>query len=200
MIEPFLRFGNTSSSSTWCAPCSGTWAPAGYHVLGHSMHMRLIIELCPEGEQLRVALLTGVMLRCFAACLCGLHVLAHTSVISARAVLVAAETMSIAVSSCTQYHAAGPRRYAWGYVESRQGVRRGDRLWQLSFGSGFKCNSATWTALRDCNEQVRPLCMTPEAGCNFVGGSPPAATPLDRGAQLRTRMLSSDDMGAALSG
>ena len=39
-------------------------------------------------------------------------------------------------------------------MESRQGVRRGDRLWQLSFGSGFKCNSATWTALRDCNEQV----------------------------------------------
>lgn len=41
-------------------------------------------------------------------------------------------------------------------MESRQGVTRGDRLWQLSFGSGFKCNSAVWTALRDCNDQVRP--------------------------------------------
>lgn len=32
----------------------------------------------------------------------------------------------------------GPRR-----------LRRGDRIWQIAFGSGFKCNSAVWKALRD---------------------------------------------------
>jgi len=40
-----------------------------------------------------------------------------------------------------------PRRYVLSYIES-QGVRRGDRIWQLGFGSGFKCNSAVWKAKR----------------------------------------------------
>jgi hypothetical protein len=38
-------------------------------------------------------------------------------------------------------------RYVLSYIES-QGVRRGDRIWQLGFGSGFKCNSAVWKAKR----------------------------------------------------
>jgi hypothetical protein len=33
------------------------------------------------------------------------------------------------------------------YIETL-GVRRGDRIWQLGFGSGFKCNSAVWRAKR----------------------------------------------------
>ena len=39
------------------------------------------------------------------------------------------------------------RRYVLSYIEV-QGVRRGDRIWQLGFGSGFKCNSAVWRAKR----------------------------------------------------
>ena len=27
-------------------------------------------------------------------------------------------------------------------------IRRGDLVWQIAFGSGFKCNSAVWQALR----------------------------------------------------
>ena len=50
------------------------------------------------------------------------------------------------------YPVTNLRRYAWGYVETVQGVRRGDRVWQLAFGSGFKCNSAVWVALRDCRD------------------------------------------------
>jgi 3-ketoacyl-CoA synthase len=38
--------------------------------------------------------------------------------------------------------------YSFGFVESFQGVRRGDLVWQIAFGSGFKCNSAVWRALR----------------------------------------------------
>jgi 3-ketoacyl-CoA synthase len=38
--------------------------------------------------------------------------------------------------------------YSFGFVESVQGVRRGDLVWQIGFGSGFKCNSAVWRALK----------------------------------------------------
>lgn len=38
--------------------------------------------------------------------------------------------------------------YVLAYIESHLGVRQGDRIWQLGFGSGFKCNSAVWRANR----------------------------------------------------
>jgi 3-ketoacyl-CoA synthase len=38
--------------------------------------------------------------------------------------------------------------YSFGFVESVQGVKTGDIVWQIGFGSGFKCNSAVWRALR----------------------------------------------------
>jgi 3-ketoacyl-CoA synthase len=43
--------------------------------------------------------------------------------------------------------------YVLSYIESTgAGVRRGDRVWQLGFGSGFKCNSAVWRARRRIKE------------------------------------------------
>ncbi|GLJ33340.1 hypothetical protein SUGI_0670760 [Cryptomeria japonica] len=38
--------------------------------------------------------------------------------------------------------------YELAYMEAKKSVKRGDRLWQIAFGSGFKCNSAVWKALR----------------------------------------------------
>lgn len=39
-------------------------------------------------------------------------------------------------------------------IECKQsGVRRGERVWQIAFGSGFKCNSAVWRALRDVHDR-----------------------------------------------
>ena len=43
--------------------------------------------------------------------------------------------------------------YSFGYVESAQGVKKGDLVWQIGFGSGFKCNSAVWKALKPINRQ-----------------------------------------------
>jgi 3-ketoacyl-CoA synthase len=44
-------------------------------------------------------------------------------------------------------------RYVLSYIESTgAGVAKGDRIWQLGFGSGFKCNSAVWRALRRVKE------------------------------------------------
>ncbi|KIZ06635.1 3-ketoacyl-CoA synthase 4 [Monoraphidium neglectum] len=38
--------------------------------------------------------------------------------------------------------------YCLAYIESYRGLKRGDTVWQLGFGSGFKCNSAVWRANR----------------------------------------------------
>ena len=42
-------------------------------------------------------------------------------------------------------------RYILANIESTKGVKAGERIWQIGFGSGFKCNSAVWKALRTIN-------------------------------------------------
>ena len=37
---------------------------------------------------------------------------------------------------------------AWSEACSKNGVLPGEKVWQIAFGSGFKCNSAVWKALR----------------------------------------------------
>lgn len=51
--------------------------------------------------------------------------------------------------------------YELAYLEAKDRVRRGDRLWQLAFGSGFKSNSAVWRAKR----HVNPTSRNPWADC-----------------------------------
>ncbi|VAI56945.1 unnamed protein product [Triticum turgidum subsp. durum] len=49
--------------------------------------------------------------------------------------------------------------YELAYSEAKGRIRRRDRIWQIAFGSGFKCNSAVWKALRSVNpakEQNNP--------------------------------------------
>ncbi|CAO2815953.1 unnamed protein product [Amaranthus hypochondriacus] len=38
--------------------------------------------------------------------------------------------------------------YELAYLEAKGKIHSGDRIWQLAFGSGFKCNSAVWKAVR----------------------------------------------------
>ncbi|OVA18732.1 FAE1/Type III polyketide synthase-like protein [Macleaya cordata] len=39
--------------------------------------------------------------------------------------------------------------YELAYMEAKGRIRKKDRVWQIAVGSGFKCNSAVWVALRN---------------------------------------------------
>ncbi|CAH8274337.1 unnamed protein product [Arabidopsis lyrata] len=51
--------------------------------------------------------------------------------------------------------------YELAYTEAKGRMRKGNRVWQIAFGSGFKCNSAVWVALRD----VKPSVNNPWEHC-----------------------------------
>ncbi|KAK4276577.1 hypothetical protein QN277_014709 [Acacia crassicarpa] len=51
--------------------------------------------------------------------------------------------------------------YELAYIEAKGRMRKGNRVWQIAFGSGFKCNSAVWEALRN----VRPSPNGPWEDC-----------------------------------
>ncbi|KAL5074488.1 hypothetical protein RYX36_013472 [Vicia faba] len=52
--------------------------------------------------------------------------------------------------------------YELAYMEAKEKVKRGDRVWQLAFGSGFKCNSAVW---RSMGRVAKPTSRNPWLDC-----------------------------------
>ncbi|KAL4308602.1 hypothetical protein GQ457_01G026070 [Hibiscus cannabinus] len=51
--------------------------------------------------------------------------------------------------------------YELAYIEAKGRIRNRHRVWQIAFGSGFKCNSAVWQALRN----VKPSSNGPWEDC-----------------------------------
>jgi len=43
--------------------------------------------------------------------------------------------------------------YVLSNIETKKGVKKGERVWQIAFGSGFKCNSAVWKAVNNVDER-----------------------------------------------
>ncbi|KAL4178873.1 hypothetical protein AMTRI_Chr13g84370 [Amborella trichopoda] len=51
--------------------------------------------------------------------------------------------------------------YERSYIEAKGSMKKGDRVWQIAFGSGFKCNSAVWK----CNRSIKAEADGPWADC-----------------------------------
>lgn len=51
--------------------------------------------------------------------------------------------------------------YELAYIEAKGRMKKGDRIWQIAFGSGFKCNSAVWK----CNKTIKTPLDGPWADC-----------------------------------
>ncbi|GAB2212726.1 hypothetical protein Droror1_Dr00020707 [Drosera rotundifolia] len=45
--------------------------------------------------------------------------------------------------------------YELAYGEAKGRLRKGDRVWNIAYGSGFKCSSNIWSALRDIDARER---------------------------------------------
>ncbi|KAJ7954094.1 3-ketoacyl-CoA synthase [Quillaja saponaria] len=51
--------------------------------------------------------------------------------------------------------------YELSYIEAKGRMKKGDRVWQIAFGSGFKCNSAVWK----CNKTIKTPTDGPWEDC-----------------------------------
>lgn len=45
--------------------------------------------------------------------------------------------------------------YELAYIEAKGRMKKSDRVWQIAFGSGFKCNSAVWKCLRGVSNATK---------------------------------------------
>lgn len=78
--------------------------------------------------------------------------------------------LRLAVSPCRYGNVSSASIwYVLAYLESFNGMRRGDRIWQMGFGSGFKCNSAVWRANRNFKVRGADVLVAGGGHCSCCG-------------------------------
>ncbi|KVI12416.1 3-Oxoacyl-[acyl-carrier-protein (ACP)] synthase III C-terminal [Cynara cardunculus var. scolymus] len=58
--------------------------------------------------------------------------------------------------------------YELAYVEAKGRVKKGDRVWQIAFGSGFKCCSVIWSALKTVDHDDKNPWMDEIDGASYT--------------------------------
>ena len=51
--------------------------------------------------------------------------------------------------------------YELAYIEAKGRMKKGDRVWMISFGAGFECSSAAWECIKPAADPENG----PWAGC-----------------------------------
>ena len=46
--------------------------------------------------------------------------------------------------------------YELGYIDAKNRIKKGDRVWMIGFGSGFKCNSVVWKCIQSASNLDGP--------------------------------------------
>lgn len=54
------------------------------------------------------------------------------------------------ISSCSVW-------YELAYAEVKGMIEKGDKIWQIAFGAGFKCSSYVWCALTDVDPKLEDM-------------------------------------------
>ena len=66
--------------------------------------------------------------------------------------------------------------YELNYIEQKGDMKRGDKTWQIAFGSGLKCNTAVWRALRT----IRAAAPPPPPSMLAVPAEPEQPSPTEK--------------------